>query len=264
MGVAGTGFVDDGTDYTPPVEPGCDATCGTPAGTVVDITDVDSAYNVILGRWEFCDDSWQHGINAPADAIGVEFGPASRAISANGSSTVGGKLYYLVAGPTGPRRGQGFAYQAAYDIAQSALPQVFIRPMPNVSAWITFRYSPCPTELEVRVFYETKTSTLVRFAPGHGVADGGADATPAAHDGGAADGHVAHYSCAPLPAGTPDTCGEAPGGTTSVPRSDARYPVGCTVSLTRENPSSPGIDYSCECNRAFSSGTGAPSWICPL
>ena len=48
--------------------------------------------------------------------IGVEYGPASAEPTANGS-TVGGNMYYLVAGPNGPVRGTGFDYQLTYDLS---------------------------------------------------------------------------------------------------------------------------------------------------
>ncbi len=77
---------------TPPFAPGCSATCGTPAGDVQPLTSVDAAYAVMEGRWEFCDAAWQQAVAAPPDAIGLEFTPASREPTDNGS-TVGGKMY---------------------------------------------------------------------------------------------------------------------------------------------------------------------------
>lgn len=265
-GVAGTGYVD-----YPPVEPGCGATCGTPAGTVMNPSTVDAAYDVLLGRWQFCGDAWQRGISAPADAIGIEFGPASRAVRPGNSLTEGGTFYFLVAGPNGPVRGPGFAYQGTYDIGSGEPLTFYVRQgASGGGAMVKYRYSPCPQELDVVVFYEAQSSTMVRFAPGEGVKgakDGGVDAVPpdAIVIG---DGGVATYTCQPLPAGTPDTCGEAPrtfwGWTTSAPPSDARYPIGCGVSFPVQNPYYPGPNQSCECNRVLSGPTGAPTWACPI
>jgi hypothetical protein len=151
---------------TPPIAPGCGATCGTPAGDVQPIPSIDAAYTIMQGSWEFCDGAWQRAIAAPLDAIGVEFAPASREPTSFGS-TVGGKMYYLVAGPAGPERGRGFAYQLTYDISPEGSEssfQINIHPTPSSGFWIRLRYSPCPTELEVRVFYDDKPTTMVRFA----------------------------------------------------------------------------------------------------
>jgi hypothetical protein len=154
---AGTGAMEicspDAEGETPSVAPSCGATCGTPAGDVQPIGSIDDAYTVMQGRWEFCDDAWQTGAGAPSDAIGVDFARAD------------GKMYYLVAGPSGPQRGQGFAYQLTYDISPEGNSfQINIHPAPNSGFWIRLRYSPCPVELEVWVFYADKPTTMVRSA----------------------------------------------------------------------------------------------------
>jgi hypothetical protein len=189
---------------TPPVAPGCGATCGTPAGEVQPLTSIDAAYTAMQGRWEFCDSAWQMSAGAPHDAIGIEFGPASRDLTASGS-TVGGKLYYLVAGPSGPVRGSGFAYQLTYDISPEGTSyQINVHPTPNSGFWIRLRYSPCPTELEVWVFYALTPTTMVRFASCGGD-DGGVDAAPSVpDDGGLVDGGTA--SGGTLSATCPATC----------------------------------------------------------
>jgi hypothetical protein len=81
-----------------------------PAGDVLPLDTIDDAYRTMQGRWQSCDDAWQKNAGAPADVIGVEWGEASRELNSRGT-TEGGKMYYLVAGPSGPVRGQGFAYQ---------------------------------------------------------------------------------------------------------------------------------------------------------
>jgi hypothetical protein len=167
-GTAGTGAVEicspDAEGETTPVAPSCGATCGTPAGDVQQIGSIDAAYTVMQGRWEFCDDAWLTSAGAPSDAIGVDFAPASREPTSSGS-TVGGQMYYLVAGPSGPQRGQGFAYQLTYDISpegSDSSSQINIHPAPNSGFWIRLRYSPCPLQLEVWVFYSDKPTTMVR------------------------------------------------------------------------------------------------------
>jgi hypothetical protein len=86
----------------------------------------------------------------PPTSSAVEFGPASTAPT-DGGSTVGGDMYYLVAGPSGPQRGSGFAYQLKYDISPEgpAAFQLNMHPAPNSGFGGAFRYSPCPREFEV-------------------------------------------------------------------------------------------------------------------
>lgn len=129
------------------------------------MSSIDAAYAVMQGRWQFCDDAWQKNAGAPADAIGVEWAPASRDLNGNGS-TGGGKMYYLVAGASGAERGSGFAYQLDYDISPEGESsyQINIHPQPNSGFWIRLRYSPCPSELEVSVFYAPGPTTMVRFS----------------------------------------------------------------------------------------------------
>jgi hypothetical protein len=173
-------------------------------------------------------------------------------------------MYYLVASPSGPKRGAGFAYQLTYNIPDDTPETIVIHPMPNSGAWVRIRYSACPVELEVAVFYDTTPGTMTRFSPGSGYPDGGADALPE-WDGGSADAGVPTYSCAAMPAGTPNTCGEAPrslfGWTNPMAPTTDRYALGCTVVLPVENPYSPGPRQSCECSTAVSA---TPSWLCAL
>jgi hypothetical protein len=210
-GIGGTGTGGTGTggaagaleNDTAPVAPGCEATCATPAGTVQDLTTIDAAYTAMQGRWEFCDTSSWRMAGAPADAIGIDFAPASRATTSLGG-TVGGMAYYLVAGPSGPMRGQGFAYQLTYDLSPllATSPQLNIHPGAGGFGG-TMRYSPCPTELEVNFFYPGQPSTMVRFAPGDGVEHGDADASSNAPDGGGdADGGSSCPTDGPEPSPT--------------------------------------------------------------
>lgn len=77
----------------------CAATCATPGGPLVTFATEDEVLAEIRGRWLFCSgqETW-FKFGAPKDVIGIEYA-ADRAVT------------YLVAGPTGPVRGVGAAYQ---------------------------------------------------------------------------------------------------------------------------------------------------------
>lgn len=128
----------------------CRATCKTPAGSIQTFASVDDVYAALAGRWSFCSGSASVFTTAPADAIGVEY---ERAFAT--SETLGANMYYLVAGPSGPVRGQGFDYQLTYDVSSSAsasgppLLQLNMHPTPNSGFFGSFRYSPCPREFEI-------------------------------------------------------------------------------------------------------------------
>jgi hypothetical protein len=137
---------------TPPPSsaPTCAATCETPAGTVASSLTLDQSYAALAGRWLVCGDRqrwWTVG--APTDVVGVEFGVASRAPTANGG-TMGGKMYYLVQGSAGLVRGVGAAYQLTYDLSpEGRWFQLNIHATPSSGFGGSFRYSPCPRELEL-------------------------------------------------------------------------------------------------------------------
>jgi hypothetical protein len=125
-------------------------------------TSVDDIYAAMAGTWQICSgaDGWR-AAGAPADVIGIEYGSASSVPTASGS-TVGGNMYYLVAGPSGPVRGSGFAYQLTYDISPEGPSsfQLNMHPAPNSGFAGSVRYSPCPAELQVEVGF---ASVLVHF-----------------------------------------------------------------------------------------------------
>lgn len=125
----------------------CGATCFTPAGTVQPVDTPEKVYAALQGRWLFCR-GWSG--SPPPGVIGVEFGPASAAPVAGGS-TVGGAMYYLVAGPSGPVRGQGADYELTYDVSQETpvYCQLNMHPTPNSGFGGSVRYSPCPTEIQI-------------------------------------------------------------------------------------------------------------------
>jgi hypothetical protein len=154
-----TGAGDDGGTAT------CGATCSTPAGTVQAFTSVADIYAAMAGTWQICSGAplWT-SVGAPADVIGVEYGPASSSLTANGT-TVGGNMYYLVAGPSGPIRGSGFAYQLTYDISPEGPSsfQLNMHPAPNSGFPGSVRYSPCPTELQLLFLEGGDSSVLVHF-----------------------------------------------------------------------------------------------------
>jgi hypothetical protein len=148
----------------------CAATCTTPPGTAVIPSRVEETYAVLEGRWGLCAGPW--GFGAPSDVIGVEFGPASTEPTPWGS-TVGGDLYYLVSGPSGPERGSGFAYQLKYDVGPSGSSvQLSIHPTPNSGFGGTLRYSACPREIDLRLMYQDTGTLLVPIGDGSGFGTG--------------------------------------------------------------------------------------------
>ncbi len=130
----------------PAVHPAaCLQTCSDPAGTVQPFSTVEEVYQALVGRWQICPGA-SGPFPGPSDAIGYEYGPASYAPTASGS-TVGGNMYYLVQGPSGPVRGSGFAYQLTYDLSPEG-PGSFQLNMHSGAGSFGgfFRYSPCPTQ----------------------------------------------------------------------------------------------------------------------
>lgn len=145
------------------VDGSCSATCSTPAGTVQALHSVDEIYAALAGTWQFCTDTATWNAVGPSDAIGIEFGPASSVPMSNGP-TVGGDAYYLVQGATGPVRGSGFNYQLTYDVSPVGQSfQLNIHPAPNSGFGGSIRYSPCPTELQLKIFDNTTSTVLVHL-----------------------------------------------------------------------------------------------------
>jgi hypothetical protein len=121
--------------------------CSTPAGTIQPLKTLPDVYAALEGKWRICTPTFVGSV-APADAIGLEFGAGSSTPTPKGSS-VGGQAYYLVQGPAGPVRGQGFAYQLTYDVSPEGAGyfQLNIHPSPNSGFGGSFIYSPSPREL---------------------------------------------------------------------------------------------------------------------
>jgi hypothetical protein len=143
-----------------PICAGPPATCSTAPGLVEPFSTIDRVYAWVGGKWLFCTGqaTWQ---TAPSDTIGVEFTPGSSTPTAGGS-TAGGNMYYLVQGPSGPVRGAGFNYQLTYDVSPEGTGYQFnVHPAPNSGFWLRLKYSNCPRELSVMVFYSTTDSVLI-------------------------------------------------------------------------------------------------------
>ncbi len=145
----------------------CFATCSTAAGLVHTFASVEEVYTALEGRWQFCGSNWSSAFpSAPADAIGVEYGPATVTDAScgltGGGNCGGGAMYYLVQSSSGPARGMGFAYQLTYDVSPNGTYfQLNMHPLPNSGFGGSFEYSPCPTELLIMGF--SGNATLVPF-----------------------------------------------------------------------------------------------------
>jgi hypothetical protein len=127
--------------------------CSTPAGAPAHFTFLDEVYAAVEGTWQLCAPTF---LDAPSDAIGLEFGP-------NGPA--GGLAYYLVQGPSGPVRGQGSDYQRTYNVAQegSSSFELALHPTPNSGFGGPFAYSPSPRELVITLDLSPFTVRLTAF-----------------------------------------------------------------------------------------------------
>jgi hypothetical protein len=128
----------------------CPSTCDTPAGTVYAFQSTAEIYAAIAGAWQICAGAGRTFPTAPADTIGVEYGPVSAETTA-GESTAGGNMYFLKQGSAGPERGAGFDYQLTYDVSPEGPGQwqLNMHPTPNSGFGGSFRYSPCPREFQI-------------------------------------------------------------------------------------------------------------------
>lgn len=138
----------------PAVPTGCAASCGGPSGKAAMLADTGDISAAVAGSWRICS-----GWSGPAGVVGIEFGPAAAEPPFDGSA-VGGNMYYLVAGPSGPVRGEGFDYQLTYDVSEGFL---FFHPGPNSGDSATVALSPCPLELELSIAYTSTPLVLVPF-----------------------------------------------------------------------------------------------------
>jgi hypothetical protein len=176
----------------------CQATCSTPAGTVQVTSSLAQAYAQLQGQWLFCSGQQYVG-GPPADAIGVEFAapPADGGCGGLGDPPCGeSAFYYLVQGSTGPVRGSGFDYQLTYDISGGGdVYFVNVHPAPNAQFGGSFRYSPCPKEIELPDWNYAPTPPLLvaMDAMGRLPDDAGSEPT--------VDASVSSVSAACAPAG---------------------------------------------------------------
>ncbi len=279
----------------------CAATCTTAPGQALTPSRIEEAYAVLEGRWGLCAGPW--GFGAPSDVIGVEFGPASTAPTANGS-TVGGDLYYLVAGPSGPQRGTGFDYQLKYDVSQSgSLLQLNIHPTPNSGFGGSIRYSACPRELQLNLMYQSAGRILVPIGDGSGFGTAGTGGTSGASgtggkggtggasgasgaggvnagggtgggqsyplsfvcDSNAGTSCPANQPCPEVPLSA-TSCGDIPGvlGHQSIPQT-VGHPVGCVAWLPYGNPYYLDAQVQCTCMGSSTGASTNPSnWACAL
>jgi hypothetical protein len=141
---------NDGVAAATAGDAACVATCSTPAGTEANnFASPADAYAALVGRWRFCGSKGAFP-GAPSDAIGVEYDaptPGDPACLTDENSCGDGAMYYLVAGPNGPERGAGFAYQLTYDLYFEGAYNIAMHPTPNSGFGSPVVYSPCPTEL---------------------------------------------------------------------------------------------------------------------
>jgi hypothetical protein len=165
-GAAGTSPVDasvpSGADASvertvqdpPPLSPSCAASCTTPAGTaIMDFDSVAQAREALVGRWLVCagQQAWA-AVGAPKDVVGIDY-------------AVDGRMSYLVAGPDGTLHGTGAPMTFDVSSLGNGVVQLNMHPTPNSGFFGSFRYSPCPRELELYVAYDS-TPTILVAAPG--------------------------------------------------------------------------------------------------
>lgn len=153
-GASGGGAVP----YDPSDEPEgiCPATCEDVAGAVLPLQTEQAFYTAIIGRWLICGDGLAVFGGAPADVIGVEYAAPTlvQLPFAPPGLRLSGDMYYLVDGPDGVERGQGFDYQLTYDVSVDSAGnprpiQLNMHPAPNAGFGGSFRYSPCPRQWEL-------------------------------------------------------------------------------------------------------------------
>jgi hypothetical protein len=135
----------------------CSATCGIPPGTYLSQPSDDELWAGIVGVWRICSGNPSIFIDAPADAIGVEFAPPTL----DSYSDKVGNLFFLVSGGSGPVRGAGFEYQQMYVIDTGVL---YCHPSYNSGYDFRIKYSPCPREWQLATWGNPNTSsTLASF-----------------------------------------------------------------------------------------------------
>jgi hypothetical protein len=133
------------------------ATCSTAAGTVQNtFSSQAEVYSIFVGTWRICAGGNISFPGIPADAIGVEY-DAPPDLSSNGN------MYYLVQGPSGPVRGQGFNYQLTYNLYPEGPNSYQLDMYQNGGFGGAWRYSACPKELQIQQTEGSGEALLVPF-----------------------------------------------------------------------------------------------------
>jgi hypothetical protein len=113
---------------------------------------IDRAKSAVLGAWRICTGLDNvRALTSANDIVGMEFGPAAPGggYCGDSSSCQGGDLHYLVEGASGPVRGEGSAYLAKYELAESVAGLALTLSDPR-SAWTTpILYTSAPRELSI-------------------------------------------------------------------------------------------------------------------
>jgi hypothetical protein len=134
------------------------ATCSTPAGLVQNTFPGGQAevYSIFVGKWQICAGGDISFPGIPKDAIGVEY-DAPPDLSSDGL------MWYLVQGPNGPVRGQGFDYQLTYNLYPEGPNSYQLDMYQNGGFGGQWRYSPCPKELQIEQTEGSGEALLVPF-----------------------------------------------------------------------------------------------------
>ncbi|HXJ20156.1 MAG TPA: hypothetical protein VMT03_07975 [Polyangia bacterium] len=152
-GTAGSGVIGDPDGGMCPIK----ATCSTPAGMVQNtFSGQAEVYSIFVGKWQICAGGDISFPGIPSDAIGVEYDAPPDLAS-------DGNMYYLVAGPDGPVRGQGFAYQLTYNLYPEGPNSYQLDMYQNGGFGGQWRYSPCPKELQIGQIEGSGEALLVPF-----------------------------------------------------------------------------------------------------
>jgi len=154
-GSSGSGGAVSGSD-----SPACFAT----AGTVTPASTVEEFYEAIVGRWLICGDGVALFVGAPVDTIGVEYEAPTTA-----GAILRGNMYYLINGPDGVVRGEGFDYQLTYDVGpqdptEGPPLQLNMHPTPTSGIGSAFKYSPSPRQWQLTSL-SVSPETRARLVP---------------------------------------------------------------------------------------------------
>jgi hypothetical protein len=142
------------------------ANCSAAPGSAVSFASAQAACDAFKGSWQIC--SGVQNLGAPADVIGVEFGPAGPETNPAGQTT-GGMLYLLVQGASGPVRGVGGNYERTYDVSDEGPGAYQLNIHPACSSGSCgglgggFTYSAVPRQLAVQLDFGTFGLSFAAF-----------------------------------------------------------------------------------------------------